>query len=937
MKLINRVESSLKKSPRSIKMEVAKSPAKIEHPKSSFKGRIVLAPSRIFLCFPSELNRDFSRPSSFDKFLVFDHYLSLNSKELKREMPGECQTSSSSSVHLDVQNLDAYLIEPCNQNFSATKIISTSNCTVEHGFGVNFSWQTSCVTDPLILSRAWNLAALHNQKSVKRRSGKGSGFSSSTSLGDLHDTCSNIRQELILSTQSLLHVKLSRVLIDLSKKHYALLLSLIDQAVQGLSNYAVNASEGEVEEENELVSNDNSSLQTSIFLECGTLDVCAQLDEVMEVSHLLQRELKGSWKGLKLCIKDFELLSVSNLGGVKDARFMWVNHGEGKLLGSIINQPQISNMESSKDFLLVVCSDSASGRGDGAGTNALSCGKAGSSFITIFNSDSLETYSSVIVCCATVVAPGGRLDWIHAIILFFSLPKQDVEHSSMDGAVNSQTVSTSSFYLDLVDVALSYEPYVQSPTDNIETSSLGPSFFFEPDAEMDKQCVACLLAASSLSLSNNTTSNSTSVDHDIHLQDFGLLISESDGSEIIAHGSNPDYLRRVGYVRVAQNTLIAAALRTSGNFWKLEMTDSSFNIGLCRDTLFGLIRLASQLQQIYAPDMQDAVAHLQSRWNSMQLKETEGLSPSHSRVSEGENKNLSVCQERSRGGGLLDEIVENAFYSEEKNGPFDYYAVNLPYEDAAASSEGEYVSSFSPEIIDAYCSPDFPSSSARNRTSALSNEVADRGTGGWYGDGPLNIVEDHISEARNSAEGESSDQGGSYYFDTVESAEVPCNLKGQVALTKIDVSLRMFAGDDWSDRSKESPSCSSRVNRRDGDSCLELMLSGLDLCYDMYPDDEICVSKMCISAQDMILFDRSKNAPWKMVLDELVDLYFFNVLNLLTGVGAHVFFFFILQKILGRYSSKEYPRESCSKAFKLELESIRPEPPTPLEDYRYVP
>jgi autophagy-related protein 2 len=867
IKLNNRVESFLKKSPRNNQMEVSKSPVTSERPKLTSKCRIILPPLRIFLCFPTEFDWDLSHPSSFDRFLVFDHFLSLNSKELEREILGEHQTSSSSSVHLDVQNLDAYLIEPCNQNFSATKIISTSNSTVEHGFGVNFSWQTGRVTDPSILSRAWSLATLHNQKSVKRHAGKGSGFSSSTSLGDLHDTCSNIRQELILSTQLLLHVKLSRVLIDLSKKHYALLLSLIDQAVHGLSNNAANTSEGEVDKKNEVISNDNSSLQTSIFLECGTLDVCAQLDEVMEASHLLQRELKGSWKVLKLCIKDFELLSVSNLGGVKDARFMWVNHGEGKLLGSIISQPQISNMESGKDFLLVVCSDSAFGRGDGLATNALSCGKAGTSFITIFNSDSLETYSSVIVCCATIVAPGGRLDWMHAIILFFSLPSQDVDKSSMDGAINSQTIGTSSFYLDLVDVALSYEPHVQNPTENTEISSLGPSFYFKPDTEMEKQCVACLLAASSLSLSNNAMSTSTSIDHDIHLQDLGLLITESDGSEIIAHGSNPDYLRRVGYIRVAQNTLIDAALRTSSNFWKLEMADSSFNIGVCHDTLYGLIRLGSQLQQIYAPDMQDAIAHLQSRWNSMQLKETEGLGPSHSRVSEGENENPSVSQEGSRTGGLLDEIVENAFYAEEKHGPFDYYAVNLSYEDSAASSEGEYVTSFSPEIIDAYCSPDFPSSSARNQISSLSNEDADRGSGGWYGDGPLNIVEDHISEARNSTEGESSDQGGSYYFDTVESAEVPCNLKGQIALTKIDVSLRMFAGNDWSDCSKESPSCSSSVNQRDEFLCLELMLLGLDLCYDMYPDDEIHVSKMCVSAQDMNLFDQSKSAPWKMVLD----------------------------------------------------------------------
>jgi len=38
--------------------------------------------------------------------------------------------------------------------------------------------------------------------------------------------------------------------------------------------------------------------------------------------------------------------------------------------------------------------------------------------------------------------------------------------------------------------------------------------------------------------------------------------------------------------------------------------------------------------------------------------------------------------------------------------------------------------------------------------------------------------------------------------------------------------------------------------------------------------------------------------------------------------------------VLGGYTSKDYPRESCAKAFKLELEAVRPDPLTPIEDYR---
>ena len=45
--------------------------------------------------------------------------------------------------------------------------------------------------------------------------------------------------------------------------------------------------------------------------------------------------------------------------------------------------------------------------------------------------------------------------------------------------------------------------------------------------------------------------------------------------------------------------------------------------------------------------------------------------------------------------------------------------------------------------------------------------------------------------------------------------------------------------------------------------------------------------------------------------------------------------FYLISKVLGDYHSKEHPRESSSKAFKLDLEAVRPDPSTPLEEYRY--
>lgn len=45
-------------------------------------------------------------------------------------------------------------------------------------------------------------------------------------------------------------------------------------------------------------------------------------------------------------------------------------------------------------------------------------------------------------------------------------------------------------------------------------------------------------------------------------------------------------------------------------------------------------------------------------------------------------------------------------------------------------------------------------------------------------------------------------------------------------------------------------------------------------------------------------------------------------------------FLFFEYKVLGYYDSKNHPRKSSSKAFKLDLEAVRPDPLIPLEEYR---
>ncbi|KAJ0983506.1 hypothetical protein J5N97_011761 [Dioscorea zingiberensis] len=236
----------------------------------------------------------------------------------------------------------------------------------------------------------------------------------------------------------------------------------------------------------------------------------------------------------------------------------------------------------------------------------------------------------------------------------------------------------------------------------------------------------------------------------------------------------------------------------------------------------------------------------------------------------------------------------------------DTFSPNIPHEVPMHRSE------LKPHIIDSYYVSDFVAPSKVSATDGLHNEDCkykhyntgkkdvECGNGRWYKDDSLMIVENHLSKIVNQPSGE--EQHEEVNFNSVCSVPVDtCRAKGRILLKNIDVTWRIYAGFDWC-KPRENLLCGLGSNGRDGTVCLELKLSGLNLQYDVYPEEQICASKLSVSVQDFHLYDRSKDAPWKMVL--------------------------------GYYHSKNHPRESCAKAFKLDLEVVKPDPLTPLEEYR---
>ncbi|KAF0904085.1 hypothetical protein E2562_031761 [Oryza meyeriana var. granulata] len=885
----------------------------------SQKVQIALSPARIIFCFPSE-SRDLSCPSMLDKFLVIDHTSSLKSGEdsspHQNEMPNDVNAITPSTlVHLATGNFDIYLVRPVNdaldartcslsrQTFSSLKIFSVTGSN-RHDTGITMLWKKYPVKDPEIVNKTWSLPNLHEQKITQNKNGKQAGVSSSTISQDLEESSSGIRRELLQSTEFLLHIQLSCVSVHLSKKDCGILSHLLKNILDGLSDGTTGSFENG--RDNCMPIHDIAS-QTSVIFECSILYICSELDETVEVGPLLQTELEGSWNRLKLSVSKFSLFSFSNFGGVNNTSFLWVNHGEGELWGSITGKDD-KNYEESKDVLLVVCKDSASRRGDGEGSNILSFGTAGCSVTHISNPKLQKNYTSINVRSATAVVPGGRMDWISVICLLFSSASDGTEQPANSSATNNSHGGepfSSLFFLELADVAMSYEPHFRSSALSAEA----------PDCKY----FSCLLAASSFKLHSKSASNSTATDFDIELRDLGVLICGTSSFKNVTCGYGADYIRQMGYVKIVQNTFIEAVLRIDTSFWKLELSDSQFDIGTCHDTTHGLIRLCTQLQQLYAPDMRDALVHLQSRWNNVQNKQN--MATDVSEKSESSIDNLTDSEE-CKSDGLLDDIIENAFHTDQDCTSYNFWDRNCHNSLSGSEMDEEFeLSTAIPEandpcishesllvtpeantsddlIIESYYMPPSSSSILYNEDQsnyALRTECDD---GEWYNNFPT-IVENHVQ--RNKPQEEHMFQQEAKPAIFILNSDESCNLKGQVLIHDINVKWRMYDGNDWKLAQKDTTSwpCS---NGRDRRSSLEFIMSGLNVQFNMYPDGDVSVSKLFISAKDINICDQSTHAPWKMVL--------------------------------GCYNSKDYPRESCSSAFMLELESVRPEPQAPLEDYR---
>ncbi|KAM1790718.1 hypothetical protein ACFX12_034755 [Malus domestica] len=916
------------------------------------RGDILIPNARIILCFHDKGGKDvrgfsswdqfialeFSSPSNFNKG-VQDHGPTLDARSEKMYF-----STATRSLHLNVGNLDIFLVSPASKDnagissgnmqrhtFAAKKIMSASNSTGRLSV-ISMLWQEGYVTGPWIAKKAKCLAGFEESRSISKFVGKDHEFASVSTVKDLQDLNSQTQQEIILSSAFSLHVCLPSVSINLDYSQYKGLYCLLDQMLNDLSSDcdSVNFKEA------------SSASQTSILVSCDSVEILISLDVKEIVKSSIQSELPGSWHQLKLKIQKLDMLSVSNIGGISGANFFWLAHGEGKLWGSITGIPD-------QEFLLIACSNSTMKRGDGGGSNALSSRLAGSDIVHLWDPKSFHGSTSVTVRCATIVALGGRLDWADALCSFFIIPCEN-EAEKCNKKDEFSAPRGSSFVLNLVDIGLSYEPYLKNVVVRSEASDSEPSSSYVKE-EMGKEHVSCLLAASSLNLSNSTRAGSVENDYRIRVQDLGLLLRLMSKPEDVGGIYSAVHLHKIGYVKVAREALVEATLRTncnSGLLWEVECSKSHIYVETCHDTMSSLLRLAAQLQQLFAPDMEESVMHLQTRWNKVQQEqesrgfhdEARNCGSDPLRATSQLHTAGAVTESETQLVGLMDEICDDAFLSDKNQtchsesqigisfdqdlgeahyssiATPDILSLGAPYDGSVPEAELESSqTSFLQEgnvleLIEGYCLSDLRPLSELSANRRSSNEIGkcksknfingDVGgeSNGWYGTS-ISILENHIPEACENSMTQSAEDN----LPFIEG--IKCNdfgkAIGRVLLKNIDVRWRMLSGSDWHD-SRSTGQRSVDFSGRDATVCLELALSGMEFQYDIFPVGGICVSKLSLSVQDFYLYDRSKEAPWKLVL--------------------------------GYYHSKDRPRKSSSKAFKLDLESVRPDPLTPLEEYR---
>lgn len=263
-----------------------------------------------------------------------------------------------------------------------------------------------------------------------------------------------------------------------------------------------------------------------------------------------------------------------------------------------------------------------------------------------------------------------------------------------------------------------------------------------------------------------------------------------------------------------------------GRRWEVDCGNNEICFDTCHDTTAAFGQLIAQLQQLFAPPMEQP---------SVQIK-----------VHNVEVQAANVGEVP----GLLDGVLENAFVGIQNTElePVDLQSSELSSKDIQEFIE-DYVSGQTPGGLS-----ELSDDSIQHVKGPPKSRRGGNPGGGWYEGNILKVVEDHIP---------------------VEQAPVKPSLPkkypksvGQAVLQNMSVRWRLHEGSDWPS-GDEDPNWNMEgvvgESGRKPDVCLEVFLNGVNVQYDVFPIVGLYASKLTVTISDFGVHDCSPDAPWKMV------------------------------------------------------------------------
>ena len=222
------------------------------------------------------------------------------------------------------------------------------------------------------------------------------------------------------------------------------------------------------------------------------------------------------------------------MGASSDAFYLRLRHEECQVSGSPPHTWDSPLQGETEEVILFACRNSALQRGNGGGGNVLAVGSVGITVTYVawpYREWLADDFLIGNLKGCTIVAHGGRLDWITTLISFFAITPQGVTNH-VDPIPEAKTPWRKYFLLDLHDVALGYEPGLEA----LQASEASP--------------VAFVLAATAVRVSSGERSEIFNDNYDIRLRDVALHVLNTEFKRQTQLTYSTESMQCMGYIQV---------------------------------------------------------------------------------------------------------------------------------------------------------------------------------------------------------------------------------------------------------------------------------------------------------------------------------------------------------------------------------------------------